>query len=103
MKTDVLPVRFLVEFAEHIPADRISDMSGSLAVSGDVEDWRGEAVLLLQSAERADSKASRRSLRFGGRMGLFATKTSNHRVQETPGSTLGEFVAARLGAPDPGR
>jgi len=35
--------------------------------------------------------------------GIFQAMTPNRRVQATPGSALGEFVAAWHGAPDPGR
>jgi hypothetical protein len=34
---------------------------------------------------------------------LRGRKSPNHRVQATPVSALGEFVATRPGAPDPGR
>ena len=57
MSTDVLPARFLVEFAEHIPLGRISEMAGTLAARGDVEqlEGRGRFAVTVSRASRLKS------------------------------------------------
>jgi len=57
MNSDALPTKFLVEFAEHIPSDRISTMAGSLAARGDVEELegRGRFAVTVSRASRLQS------------------------------------------------
>ena len=57
MSAEDLPVTFVVEFSEHMPADKISTMSGALAGRGDLEqlDGRGRFAVTVSRASRLES------------------------------------------------
>ena len=57
MSAEDLPVTFVVEFSEHIPADKVSEMSGALAGSGDLKelDGKGRFAVTVSRASRLES------------------------------------------------
>jgi hypothetical protein len=60
MSAEDLPVTFVVEFSEHIPADKISQMSGALASRGDLEELEGVGrfAVTVSRASRLESLKS---------------------------------------------
>jgi hypothetical protein len=54
---DALPVKFLIEFAGHMQSDRVSEMAGTLAMRGDLEelDRRGRFAVTVSRASRLKS------------------------------------------------
>jgi hypothetical protein len=57
MSAEDLPVTFIVAFSEHIPPDRITEMSGTLAGLGDLEklEGRGRFAVIVTRASRLES------------------------------------------------